>query len=628
MKYRPDIDGLRAMACVPIVLYHAGVSLISGGFAGVDIFFVISGFLITKILVAEAQGGSIRVTRFYHRRIVRLLPALLTMILIVLAVTWYSGLPDEMLEYGASAVAATIFLSNFFFWLTTDYFASAAETQPLLHTWSLGVEEQFYILYPAILLFFTRAGSRYLPVGLACLAGLSFLSAAYSSQVDKTSAFYLLHNRAWELAIGAIIAVVTIPQIGGRRGAELLSLLGMALILAGYGLSGKVGAFPAPGALIPCLGAALLIAYAPGTMIGRGLSLPPMVYIGRTSYSLYLWHWPIITLYQLHTGFELELIEVVLLIAASFFAGVLSYHFIEQPFLKSFRQVKTRHVLPVGAMAIVGVAFVTAMAAYGGVTRTLPEQAKQISTFLNYREKTDYFDQFRRGPCFRGRKEKDIAFDPDLCTPLRNDGKNIVVLGDSHAAHFWKAIVLQYPEYGVHQATASGCRPTIIGSGARACREVVDFVLGSLVSTGKVGTLVLSGRWKDKDLTHLEETVERVAPLVGRLIVLGPTMEYHGDAPRYLARSERGVGIDLNQLEDISRYDMDRRMRTLLEDTKADYISVIDTLCPDKNCKIMVEKGVPMQFDYGHFTLDGAKWVVKELPSLLPYAPHANDLKK
>jgi peptidoglycan/LPS O-acetylase OafA/YrhL len=337
MKYRPDIDGLRTVAVMPVVLYHAGLPGLSGGFLGVDVFFVISGFLITSILAAEIGQGRYSLLRFYERRARRILPALLAVVGASLAVGWFGLLPFQFADLGESALATAGFASNVYFMLKLDYFGPAAEFSPLLHTWSLAVEEQFYILFPPLLaLGLMRWGLRRTLWALGAACALSLLAAALLLPSAPKAVFYLLPFRAWELGLGALLALAALPPPRRRALREALAALGLLAIVAPMALYDSTTPFPGLAAVPPVLGTVLLIHLGSGgapTLVQRLLASAPMVAIGLVSYSLYLWHWPVmayarIGIDDVHLPPALAAGTVVLSLALAW----LSWRVIERPF--------------------------------------------------------------------------------------------------------------------------------------------------------------------------------------------------------------------------------------------------------------------------------------------------------
>ena len=336
LTYRPEIDGLRAVAIFPVVLYHAGSGLFSGGFVGVDVFFVISGYLITSIILKERRAGRFSLADFYARRIRRIFPALFVMMAACYPVAFAVMGPVGMAEFAGSVIGATVFLANVFFYDISGYFATAAEVKPLLHTWSLAVEEQFYLVFPGLVLLTWRLGARRQAGIFAVLAGLSLALAQWDIAQGKADrAFFMLQTRLWELMAGTLAAY----WLAGARGQALRAggrlrhgaLLGLALILYAVVAYDGDTRFPGLAALLPVLGAVLVILFAtPQSLSGRLLSLRPVVFVGLVSYSLYLWHVPLLAFTRIGTGRD----DVALMLgvcALAFAISCLSWRYVERP---------------------------------------------------------------------------------------------------------------------------------------------------------------------------------------------------------------------------------------------------------------------------------------------------------
>lgn len=339
-KYRPDIDGLRAVAVVVVLFFHAGLGL-RGGFIGVDVFFVVSGFLITRLILKEQAGGSFRITQFWMRRIRRIVPAALFVTLTTMLVGSVVLFPIDYVSLAHSAIAQQFMLSNVYFYRNTGYFSGLAELQPLLHTWSLAVEEQFYLVYPLILMFLGRFSKRIVVSGLAALAVGSFLLNLREVRVDPTAAFFLLPGRAWELLIGGLLCFVPVPTKADRRIVETVGWLGIAGILFAAWFYDPATPFPDFAALVPCLGTAMVVwaNSVQATSLGKVLSSRPLVCVGLISYSLYLWHWPLLSFARYMNAGALPTLPVRLAaFAASFVLAAFSLRFIESP-------IRTRGVL-------------------------------------------------------------------------------------------------------------------------------------------------------------------------------------------------------------------------------------------------------------------------------------------
>lgn len=352
MFYRREIDGLRALAVIPVILFHGGFETFSGGFVGVDVFFVISGYLITSIIIKELEAGSFTLAGFYERRARRILPALFFILLVTLPFAWAWLLPHELSDFGKSLAAVAVFGSNILFWQQSDYFAADAEFIPLLHTWSLAVEEQFYLFFPLLLLLFWKGGKVRL-VTLFLIIGLISLGFSEWAWREYPAAnFYLITSRAWELMIGALTGfyLYNRQQPGGIPN-QLGSLVGLLMILYAIFFIDRDLPFPGLYALIPTLGTALVILFgSPNTLVYHLLSIRPMVAVGLISYSAYLWHQPLFVFTRVQ-GFD-EMFHEAYGISSLWLHGALgllalllaalSWRFVEQPFRNRQRLTRQR----------------------------------------------------------------------------------------------------------------------------------------------------------------------------------------------------------------------------------------------------------------------------------------------
>jgi len=330
MKYRPEIDGLRAVAVLLVVLFHVDGHICSGGYIGVDIFFVISGFLITSIIRQQIADGTFTLLGFYERRARRILPAFVVVVTFALAVSWYLVLPSAFKAVGRAAAASSVSLSNVLFWAEDGYFAAASEDKPLLHTWSLGVEEQFYFLLPC--LFLILGVKRRSTTAMCSLVAISFVTSIWLVRTDSSAAFFLLPTRAWELLIGSLLSVIMAECSVLRRPGRIVAMMGLAAILCGAWGYDVGTAFPGENALLPCLGAAAVIYGSADGAVGKFLSVRPLVFVGRISYSLYLWHWPILVFARKLAIRPLTGFEASLCVLLSVAAAIVSWKYVEQPF--------------------------------------------------------------------------------------------------------------------------------------------------------------------------------------------------------------------------------------------------------------------------------------------------------
>ena len=617
MKHRKDIDGLRAIAVLAVVLFHLGVSdRIGGGFVGVDVFFVISGYLITGLLQAEVESGHLSIAEFYNRRVRRIFPALFVVYLFCLIASVILLFPDQAKGVGWDVLWSLGFLSNVAFAKAGGYFNQSSQVAPLLHTWSLSVEEQFYIVLPFLLFSLARL-QRWLRLAiLAVLAVLSFAAAEWALGVDARHAFYLVQYRAWELLVGSLLALGLMPRVTSRWLAEALGLLGLGLIFWAIFKIDVNTPFPGFWALPPCLGAVAILHSGADveTLTARLLSLPPLRWIGLVSYSLYLWHWPLIALYnarhvELTSGARIIISLVALL------ASVVSYRFVERPFRAKPYRRSTRATLVIAASSMASVA-VLAWGVPLAAARLHPadEMAKVALKYL------DYNADLGAATCFLSSGFDDARlFRKDVCLKRVPGRRSILVMGDSHAAHFVAALKALHPEQDVLQVTSSGCEALHGGPGGKRCLKLFAYVFDDFLVANHVDTIVLAGRWPRYTLPRLQETIAYLKPLVGRVVVLGPVVEYDRPFPELLAQSivSHDATLISSHLIPAQRR-TDRYFAEQLASSGAAYFSVYEATCPQDECTHWAAPGVPMQYDLHHLTFEGAKLVLYRLgPTLL-----------
>ena len=331
MKYRAEIDGLRALAVVPVILFHAGFELFSGGFVGVDVFFVISGYLITTILIEDIENKRFSIVNFYERRARRILPALFFVMLVCIPFAWMWMLPSQMQDFSQSLVAVSLFASNILFWRESGYFDAAAEEKPLLHTWSLAVEEQYYVLFPIFLILAWRFGKNRVFWMIVVMAAISLLLSEWGWRNKATANFYLAPTRAWELFAGSIAAFIVQKQ--GVQKNNLLATLGLAAIIFSIFFYDETTPFPSVYALVPVIGVVLLVLYAEkDTLAAKLLSTKGFVGIGLISYSAYLWHQPLFAFARIRSLENPTTLLMLALSSLSVLLAYISWRYIEKPF--------------------------------------------------------------------------------------------------------------------------------------------------------------------------------------------------------------------------------------------------------------------------------------------------------
>lgn len=460
MQYRREIDGLRALAVMPVILFHAGFGVFGGGFVGVDVFFVISGFLITSIILADLAGGTFSFARFYEKRARRILPTLAVVVLSSLPFAWWWQTPPHMLEFTKSLSYVATFSSNLFFHQVSGYFDSASELKPMLHTWSLAVEEQYYLMFPAVVWLAWRKCRRAVGHLLAVMFVTSLAWGEYQVRHDPAQAFFMFPSRIWEMLAGALTAWVFFLQQQGRaprwmmrllqpvRAARpALGLLGLAMIAAAvFGFSADT-ATPGLAALVPVVGAVLVISCSVrGSLAAKLLSSPALVGIGLISYSAYLWHQPVFALARHATQAPLGKPLALVLIAMTLALAALSWKYVEQPFRSGSRvsrrlfwSLATAMLL---AMLVLGYA--------GRKTRgfealysdhRLSGSERDIYRFIQ-RHTNEKFDEsdVDDGRCNFRVGSLDPVVQARLVACEKQHGSAVVVLGDSHAINIYNAL--------------------------------------------------------------------------------------------------------------------------------------------------------------------------------------------
>ena len=654
MKYRRDIDGLRAVAVVPVVLFHANVPGVTGGFVGVDIFFVISGFLITNILVCGFQTGSYSILEFYDRRARRLLPALLFMLMGATVGALLVLLPSELSRFAVSAAATALFSANILYWRDSNYFSAEAETNPLLHTWSLAVEEQFYIGFPIALYVVYKLGARkYLLPLIALAAALSLALAHWLTKDHAAAAFYLLPTRAWELLLGGILALLPDSRSVGRPIREGLGWGGLIMIGCAVFLYDPDVRFPGLAALLPCIGAAAIIYSG-----GRGpssaqsmLSNPQLVGVGLISYSLYLWHWPIFVLSELYLQRELHLAETLVAVGASVAMAYVSWRYVERPFRRhgTITSVATERRTIVVAGGAIAVVVGGAAILHGGLAWRLPHTALELD---RWSPPPAYLEDRCGG---RTPDREDVL--ACISAPLAS-GKagKIIVWGDSHAGPYADAAGAPAASANleVRAASRAGCAPIIGAAPATGdgvvdwdCLEANDAILRVIASDPDVRTVIVAGRWArfyfPLDDPEAMRLVHASGELKGRAIedsglpaaitssmnavsaalrerdvdvfVVGQSPEFDLALPACLARARwhsQPDGVCTFKAATLPSGAHEYVVRHAAEAAGARYVSPYTALCIFDRC-VREVGSQPVAWDTDHLSAGGAEHVLKQI---------------
>lgn len=618
-RYRADIDGLRALAVLPVVAFHAGIHIVRGGFVGVDVFFVISGYLITQHIFSEIVNDRFSILSFYERRIRRILPALVAVLFVTYLLGLVYCLPAEMVDLAKSLVAAALSISNVYFYFGSGYFDTPALARPLLHTWSLAVEEQFYLFWPIFLILSYRlAARRVLPITLI-VAAVSFVASVIGTARYPTGSFYLPFTRIWELAIGGLLPLGVIPLALGPKTRNILGACGLVLIAASVMLIDSTQPFPGILALPPCLGAVcILLAGRDGdSVVGRALAFRPITFFGIISYSLYLWHWPIVVFQKNYTFLASGLSDPaskLLIIAVSTLAAAASWQFIEQPFRTGPHRPSKVVLFRLAGISTVALVAVASLAWLGGgFPSRYSQQELEVAKLLDYSAASTY----RSGICFLDHTEKDERFAPD-CLALSPTKKNYLLLGDSHAAELWFGLHSVQKDANFLQATSIYCYPTLTHrfDENQSCISELNYVIEDFLLSHSIDNVLISARWKQGMMGSIAQTIEWMVQHHLRVTLIGPSPEFDAAVPRLIISSLRKEGRDSPQQHlDHATIALDQEMSQWAKTHGIDYVSMIDLLCRPL-CLTQDKDGLPLIFDREHFTADGSIAVAERLSAL------------
>ena len=629
--YREDIDWLRAIAVLAVVAFHFEAPAVFGGFVGVDIFFVISGYLITGIIQSELQTGSFSFAQFYERRVRRLLPALYAMVALTAIPSFHYLLTSERQEFFRSIAAVVTFTSNFFFWFQTGYFDHAAVEKPLLHTWSLAVEEQFYLALPLLLWGLSRATRGWriaLPVVLGVLALASFVLSIWLMKSDgSANAFFMSPPRAWEFLVGGLIAVPGFPVLRNVLAQQIARGFALALIAIPIFSLRQGPGFPGFNALAPCIGAAMFLwsgIGVPTPIRSRYSPLNVMKFFGQISYSLYLWHWPLFTFARFSkSSLVLDAGDKVMLFALTVLISHLSWRFVEQPFRQK-SLAPTRDA----AFRIAGLATVALLAGSAGgvVASRTPSDADRAALQLEAYNNYDYRPLYRYGVCFA---PESGVFGQD-CLTLAPGKTNILLWGDSLAAHYFHGLgkVTDPKAVNVLQATQAACMPTFnaAAQGNASCRNFAA-QMETFFGDHKPDLVILSADWLeyarpprfDGMIADIRQTIAKLNGVGIAVDLLGPAVQFRARLPSMLMRAHLR-DIDARPEDFILRdiFALDQMMKAALPaHEKFSYVSVVDAVCPARQCPLTIDGGIPLAWDHAHLTAEGSVYVMDRVVPML-----------
>lgn len=648
--YRADIDGLRALAVVPVVLFHANMAGFSGGFVGVDIFFVISGYLISLILLRALDHDRFSLADFYERRIRRIVPALVAMSAITALAAICLLPPRELQSFGKSLIATALFYSNFFFSKSVGYFDPPASSQPMLHTWSLGVEEQFYIVWPLLLYgaYRLKLTRRALIILVASLLVASLIFAEIKSAgAGADRYFYRPQSRVWELMIGALLALGLVPQLRIKWQRDLAGVAGLIFIVVAIMMFDAGTPFPSLWTLVPCLGAALVIwAGGSGANVASSLlSLRPLVFVGLISYSLYLWHWPIFVFANVLTEHALTKWHSVLLVALSFVVAIASWRIVEQPYRKGGNEIR----LSPNVYLAGGGGAIAAMVAVGMVLR--------VTEGLPGRLDAEALQFYRASGAVNPLRAHCNIYNAtpgsaELCTVPRADRPlDVLVWGDSHASALFPALRLLAEQNGgtVRQMTKASCPPILgaerhytIGPTRLSDCSKHNLIVLETIKASRPKLIVLAARWsrdttgnpqdpnflidlEDQEISKaaservlqraIDRTVRTIRELGISVLLIGQAPEFEENPNACFVR-KRMIGADAQQCLRQDRNRLLARLKVsneILSNIAASQSGVgilylHSFFCEEKHCHA-ARNSEPFYTDANHISLFAARQI-------------------
>jgi peptidoglycan/LPS O-acetylase OafA/YrhL len=645
--YRPDIDGLRAIAVLLVVIHHAFPQSLPGGFIGVDLFFVISGFLISTIIFQNLEQGSFSFLDFYKRRVKRIFPALCLVLIASFVCGWFLLLPADYKQLGKHMAAGAAFVSNFAFWNESGYFESGSKLKPLLHLWSLGIEEQYYIFWPLMVWFLWKRNVNLLKICVVLFA-ISFAINIVTSKGNAVAAFYSPASRFWELLIGSVLAYTSLhaPKTAtttlaakSDRFNHWTSWAGVLLLGIGVYFINPERRFPGFWALFPTVAAFLLIKSGPQAWFNQKiLSNKLLVWVGLISFPLYLWHWPLLVFAEIHTG-KLNTTAKLGLIALSIALSWLTYRLVERP-IRFGQFGKNRQ-----KSSIVLCAILLIIAILGGYTYKRDgfgsRFPKFIQALLTNQPKLD--EGWRSGTCILDQGHPSSEFAADCV----DKGKRplLFLWGDSHAAALYPGLKhLQDTgtySFGVAQRTGAVC-PPILGDARPWCNEINNDSF-RLMKELKPEIVMMYAYWSHGldgkggfaglyDLTKLDATVAELKKIgVKKIILMGPSPYWRNSLPHNIVENwKKSKTItkpplrlsygDFGLVAELPLYN--KQMRDIAQRLDVTYISGVDYLCNSEGCLTRdSEDGVKVaSVDYGHLTVDASQTYLKLIAPLI-FAP-------
>jgi len=636
MKYRSEIDGLRALAVLPVIFYHAGFDLFRGGFVGVDVFFVISGYLITSIIMEELQNEKFSLIYFYERRARRILPALFFVMLVSIFFAWNWMQPMQMKNFSQSLFAVSIFSSNILFWLESGYFEEISEEKPLLHTWSLAVEEQYYLFFPIFLIFIWKFKRKKIILILFSILITSLLLSEYASRFNKEANFYLTPFRIWELFFGSITAIIIKDKI--LRNNNFLSFTGLFAILFSVLFYDETTPFPSFYTLLPVVGSVLVIIYANDkTFVAKFLSIKPIVAIGLISYSAYLWQQPIFSFIKIRFLDEPSKLMMFMLSILSLLIATITWRYIEKPFRKKLNSpVSKKNVF---LFSIIGIIFFTTLGLYGHLQKGNVVKYQVSPMIYKSIVRTN-----KQSECF-GRDRIHEIKDWYCIIGKKKTKPSLVVFGDSHGLSFLPTVdsTMSRLNESAYFIGTHACLPFLKihsfhnDQSLRNCNKLNKRVF-NFIKQNNIKNIILVARWtyytdggydgndfsyialesknkKNKDISRnafkvgLKETVDAYKNLGVKITVISQVpQQKHKALDLYFESLRRGDSVSNISLKRNDHDQLQKFVNSLFEKEEINFLNFTDIFCNSEVCAVG-DKIKSLYYDDDHLSLSGSELI-------------------
>lgn len=626
--YYASLDGLRAMSVMFVLLFHAGFNWLKGGFIGVDVFFVISGFLITGNIIRDLNENRWSFSAFYFRRIARLLPALFVVILGTMFFSYFILSPENLEKLGETSIYTSLSLSNFFFWNELNYFDQSSELKPLLHTWSLSVEEQFYLIWPLLIVFCYGLKHKYAVMTGLFILGITSLILAYIVNANDSSAvFYLTPFRGYQFTLGGLIALI---GIGSKENvtsiANIVSVI--TLVMLAFIVNGEQNNLFMT-ATLPAISAALFIWSSENRIAKYVYASPLFLWIGKRSYSIYLVHWPLMVLWKIATDYKFDAVESLASCIFSIAIGTFLYEFIEKRFrLRPSYSIKHKsYIAMTTTILLVSILFIGAnIWGYNGFPERIAKETALIELNMtelwNKRKK-----ELRTNDCNilvgkLSEKGRTPSYNMNVCSKPSIEKKSIFIIGDSYASDTYLIFKRAYPDVYIGQMTIPGCRLRLpsdfTGTENKECIDFYKLAFDKIITTDNYSKVIISSNWDINKLNEIENLVKHLKSKNVEIIMIGQRLRFLDRIPSIIASSKNlsAAHNRAQKLIDESKIKTNNTLENRFS-KMVKYIDMLKIQC-EKECDIVNDKGKLLYLDESHINIDGADVFANRLRNKYP----------